>query len=84
MLVRAPILMSAAALAGAAILGGCGGGGDKPAAPEVSTVPAPPAANIDPNADGVLTGPINRARNTAGDAERRSRELDQQTSSSVP
>ncbi len=80
--VRAPILMSAAALAGAVVLGGCGD--DKPAAPEASTVPAPPAANIDPNADGVITGPINRARRTAGDAERRSQEVDQQTSSSVP
>ena len=35
-----------------------------------------PAASIDREADGVLTGPVNQARDTAADAEARQQQLE--------
>ena len=63
------------ALALAVVGGGaCGGGGgdDAPEAP-----PAAPAANVDPKAGGVVGGPINRAKDVAGDAESRDARLEE-------
>jgi hypothetical protein len=65
-----------AVLAGCATfgLGACGGGdggGGDPA-------PAAPGANVDPNADGVVGGSINKAKGVANDAEERDAQLEQQ------
>ena len=60
-------------------LGACGGGGDAEApAPPAPADPAAPGAGVDPNADGVVGGSINRAKDVADDAESRGAQLDQQ------
>jgi|GEM_PF-4217829 len=55
----------AAAAAGLAVLaltlGACGGGGSSSSGSTPTTVPAP-GANIDPNSNGVIGGPVNRAK----------------------
>ena len=38
--------------------------------------PSAPAENIDPASDNVITGPINKARDTADDAEDRYQQLE--------
>lgn len=62
-------------LAAALVSGGCGGGGgdDGPESP-----PAAPGANVDPDADGVIGGSVNRAKDVADDAESRDADLEQQ------
>jgi len=47
------------------------GGGETPE-PE----PSAPAEHVDPTSDNVITGPINRAKQTADDAEERYQELE--------
>ena len=62
--------MVGAALVAAGTLSACGGSsGGKPAAG------ADPAAAIDPSSDNTITGPVNRARAVADDAEARDRQL---------
>ena len=46
-------------LAGA--LAGCSAGGNSTSPATPTTAPAP-GANIDPNANGIITGPINKAK----------------------
>ena len=70
------------AVASIALLGACGGGsgsdgGSTPA-------PASPGANVDPNAHGVVGGPINRAKDVAEDAESRDAQVEQQGSTTEP
>jgi hypothetical protein len=60
------------ALAASLSVGACGGG-DAPESP-----PAAPGANVDPNADGVVGGSINKAKAVADDAESRDAQLEQQ------
>ncbi len=67
--VAAPVLTTLLALTGCA-----GGGEDEPAGRS-----EPPAARIDPNADGPVVGPINRARRSADNVERRQQQIEQQT-----
>lgn len=84
---RHPRLAAAMVVVGALGLSACGGGTGKPASPTVpavSNVPLAPGANIDPNANGTFTGPINRARDVAGDANQRTQQLEQQTATSEP
>ena len=55
----------AAAAAGLAVLaltlGACGGGGSSSSGSTPTTTPAP-GANIDPNSNGVIGGPVNKAK----------------------
>lgn len=60
-----------AALVGALALAGCGGGG-------AESPPASPGANVDPGADGVVGGSINKAKGVAEDSEERDAQLEQQ------
>lgn len=71
-----------AALAAAALMGtGCGGGGGatKPAAP----APAP-GANVDPNANGTYTGPINKAKQVGQQSDVRNQQVQQQGGDGTP
>jgi hypothetical protein len=61
-----------AALAVSLGLGACGGD-DAPESP-----PAAPGADVDPNADGVIGGSINKAKDVGDDAESRDAQLEQQ------
>jgi hypothetical protein len=54
--------------------GACGGGGGDDSTS--STKPTEPAANVDRGADGVITGPINRTKQVADDADARANQLD--------
>ena len=64
-------LVLVAALAAAA-LGGCGAGADG------GQSPSAPAGAVDPSADGAVIGPVNGARDVAGDQERRDAQVEQQ------
>ncbi|MGH9207084.1 MAG: hypothetical protein ACRD1G_11075 [Acidimicrobiales bacterium] len=61
--------LGALAVLGAMAISGCAtaspSGGPGGSATTTVTTNPPPAANINPNANGVITGPINKARNTA-------------------
>lgn len=58
------------ALIGAVAFAGCGGS-------EAQPPPAAPGANVDPNADGVVGGSINKAKGVAEDSEERDAQLEQ-------
>ena len=64
-----PLVLSLALLGA----GACGGGGGDG---ESEAPPAPPAADVDPNAGGVVGGSINRAKDVADDAESRDAQLE--------
>ena len=69
---RARFAAVSVALVASALVGACGGD-DASESP-----PAAPGANVDPNADGVVGGSINRAKDVANDAESRDAQLEQQ------
>ncbi|HET7488971.1 MAG TPA: hypothetical protein VFJ85_13660 [Acidimicrobiales bacterium] len=66
--------LGALALAAAfsALLAACGGGGGS------SAPAAPPGANVDPNSGNVITGPINKAKDVAGEQESHDQSEEQQ------
>jgi len=66
------VVMGAALSAAALLAPACGsGGGEEPP-------PATPGANVDPGADGVVGGSINKAKGVAEDSEERDAQLEQQ------
>ena len=76
---------SARRLAGVALLAlalsACGGGGSGASSGPTTTSPAP-GANVDPNAHGYYTGPINDAKNAVNDLNAQQHQLEQQTGGS--
>jgi hypothetical protein len=60
---------AALVLALAGLAGACGTGSD---------THAPPAAKVDPNADGYVGGPINQAKTQASDLTEQQRQVEQQ------
>jgi ABC-type uncharacterized transport system auxiliary subunit len=70
-----------AAVLGAVVLGACGGGGAKPAS---TSTPAAPGANVDPNANGTFTGPINKAKTTATNVNNQQQQLTNTTAGDNP
>ena len=68
-------LLFAAALMTAAC--GGGGGASHGSATTPTTSPAP-GANVDPNANGVYTGPINRAKQVGQQSDARNQQVDSQ------
>ncbi len=66
------VRLAGLALVGALALAGCGGGGGE------DSPPATPGANVDPGADGVVGGSINKAKGVAEDSEERDAQLEQQ------
>jgi hypothetical protein len=72
-------LAAAGLVAALFALGACGGG----AKPNGASSPASsaPGANVDPNANGTFTGPINQAKRVAGQQSQQSAQENQQTSS---
>ncbi len=60
------------AVAAALAFAGCGGGDG------AESPPASPGANVDPGADGVVGGSINKAKGVAEDSEERDAQLEQQ------
>jgi hypothetical protein len=71
--------LAAAGLVAALLAVGACGGGAKPsgASPPPSSAPG---ANIDPNANGTFTGPINQAKRVAGQQTQHDAQENQQTS----
>lgn len=65
-------MVVAAGLTGSACGGGGGDDGGTPPAP------AAPGADVDPGADGVVGGSINKAKDVADDASSREDQLEQQ------
>jgi hypothetical protein len=62
---------AALVLAVAGLAGACGsGGGD---------TQAPPAAKVDPNANGYVGGPINQAKTQASNLTQQQQQVEQQT-----
>jgi hypothetical protein len=58
-------------------LGACGGGGSSSGSTP-TTSPAP-GANIDPNSQGVIGGPVNRAKSAVDAQNQQTRQEEQQT-----
>ena len=61
--------LAALVLTVAGLAGGCGSGDD---------TQAPPAAEVDPNADGYVGGPINQAKTQASNLTEQQRQVEQQ------
>ena len=73
--------MATAAVLAALLLGTAAcGGGSKPATTTPTTTPAP-GANVDPNANGTFTGPINQAKRTAAQQEQYDQQMNEQIDS---
>jgi len=74
---RARTLITATALGSVLLLGACGGGGQSgTSAP--TTAPAP-AAKVDPNSNGAVAGPINKARTAVSQLNQQQQQEEQQT-----
>jgi hypothetical protein len=73
---RARTLIVAAALGSVVLLGACGGGSSGTSAP--NTPPAP-AAKVDPNSNGAVAGPINKARTAVSQLNQQQQQEQQQT-----
>ena len=69
--------LAAGALVGA-LAAGCGNAASGSNSTGASTTAPAPAASIDPNARGVITGPINSARNTANQLNEQQNRTQQQ------
>ncbi len=73
-LIRRGRAVVVAALAAAALLSACGGGGG--GATQTPAAPAEPAAAVDPSSDNVITGPVNKAKETAEAQEAHDRAIE--------
>ncbi len=75
--IRRLVLLAAVAAVGTA-LGACGstGGG---ASPSPSTTQQAPGANVDPNSNNVITGPVNKAKSTVDQQNQQLYQEQQQT-----
>ena len=60
-------------------LGACSSGATSSPAPGPPATSPAPAANIDPNSKGLITGPINKARNTANQLNGQQNQVQPQT-----
>ena len=70
--------LAAAGLILVLVLGGgaCGGGGGGAGSSDAETSNEP-AANVDPESDNFITGPVNQTKQVADDVEARNQQLDQ-------
>jgi len=59
-------------------LGACGGGGQSSGSTTPTTTPAP-GAKIDPNSQGVVGGPVNRAKTAVSNLNQQQHQEEQQT-----
>jgi hypothetical protein len=59
-------------------LGACGGGGGSSSGSTPTTSPAP-GANIGPNSQGVIGGPVNRAKSAVDAQNQQTHQEEQQT-----
>ena len=73
--------MAITAVLAALVLGsGACGGGSKPASTTPTSTVAP-GANVDPNANGAVTGPINQAKKAADQQEQYDQQMNEQIDS---
>ena len=74
---RAPVA-AAGFVVLALTLGACGGGGQSSGSTTPTTTPAP-GANVDPNSNGVIAGPVNRAKSVVSSLNQQQQQEQQQT-----
>jgi hypothetical protein len=74
---RARTLIVATALGSAVLLGACGGG--ESSGTSAPTTPPAPAAKVDPNSNGAVAGPINKARTAVSQLNQQQQQEQQQT-----
>ena len=75
---RARTAVAVAIVSSALLFGACGGGGQSSGTSAPTTAPAP-AAKVDPNSNGAIAGPVNRARSVVTQQNQQLQQEEQQT-----